>query len=313
MPPPQLPLTLDRDWKRAPAEIVSAFLSHECFFLAAGISFYFMLSLVPMLFLFLAVIGHFLQGSESVHGDLLDAVRAYIPFLSDEIIRNIEQVVRKPHLLGWIGGGALFLSTDLVFVAIQSSLDKIFVPGRRGFLKSKMFSVLAGVVVFLVVLGTIAVNAVDSSVTRMETEAFRAVAGPSGELPVGLHLSQWMIVLLVLACFTLAIRALPHPDVPIRQAFWGAVLATGLWVAGRTYYLWYLENVSKVGPLFGSLSAVVLTMIWVYVSSLMFLLGAELTRWLIVTDPRRAGRRSSAAGTEQEPVPETPKDRPGRS
>jgi hypothetical protein len=35
----------------------------------------------------------------------------------------------------------------------------------------------------------------------------------------------------------------------------------------------------------------------------MFLLGAELTRWLIVTDPRRAGRRRSAAGTEQDPVP----------
>jgi membrane protein len=304
MPTQQLPLALDRDWKRAPVEIVRAFSTHECFFLAAGISFYFMLSLIPMLFLLLAVIGYFLRGSESVHGDLLDAVRAYIPFLSDEIIRNIEQVVRKPHLLGWIGGGALFLSTDLVFVAMQSSLDKIFVPGRRGFLKSKMFSVLAAVVVFLVVLGTIAVNAVDGTVARLEEEALRAVAGAGGELPVGLHLSRWMIVALLLACFTLAIRTLPHPHVPVRYAFWGAALATGLWALGRAYYLWYLENVSKVGPLFGSLSAVVMTMIWVYVSSLMFLLGAELTRWLIVTDPRRAGRRRSAAGTEQDPVPE---------
>lgn len=306
MPPPQLPLSIDREWKRAPAEVLSAFRSHECFFLAAGISFYFMLSLIPMLFLLLAVIGHFLQGSASVHGDLLDAVRAYIPFLSDEIIRNIEQVVHKPHLLGWIGGGALFLSTDLVFVAIQSSLDKIFVPGRRGFLKSKMFSVLAAVVVFLVVLSTIAVNAVDGSVARMETEALRAVARSSGDLPVGLHLSQWSIAALLLACFTLAIRVLPHPDVPFRQAFWGGALATGLWVPGKLYYMWYLQHVSKVGPLFGSLSAVVMTMLWVYVSSLMFLLGAELTRWLMVTDPRRAGRRTSAAGTEQDPVPEPP-------
>jgi uncharacterized BrkB/YihY/UPF0761 family membrane protein len=110
----------------------------------------------------------------------------------------------------------------------------------------------------------------------------------------------------MLACSTLAIRVLPHPHVPLRYAFWGAALATGLWVVARGYYLGYLQHVSRVGPLFGSLSAVVMTLIWVYASSLTFLVGAELTRWLIVTDPRRAGRRSSAAGTEQDPVPETP-------
>lgn len=309
MPSQQLPLGLDRDWKRAPAEILTAFRSHDCFFLAAGISFYFMLSLIPMLFLLLAVIGYFLRGSESVHGDLLDAVHLYIPFLSGEIIRNIEQVVRKPHLLGWIGGVGLFLSTDLVFVAMQSSLDKIFVPGRRSFLRSKMFSVVAAVVVFLVVLSTIAVNAVDGTVTRLEADALRAAGSLTGEVPVGLHVSRWTIVALLLACFTLAIRVLPHPDVPFRYAFWGGALASGLWVLARGTYLGYLENVSKVGPLFGSLSAVVMTLIWVYASSLTFLLGAELTRWLIVTDPRRAGRRSSAAGTEQDPVPEVPPPR----
>ena len=35
------------------------------------------------------------------------------------------------------------------------------------------------------------------------------------------------------------------------------------------------------------LVAVILTLIWVYVSSLVFLAGAEFTRWLIVTDPMR--------------------------
>ena len=92
--------------------------------------------------------------------------------------------------------------------------------------------------------------------------------------------------------FTLAIRVLPHPEVPFRYAFWGGALATGLWVLARGTYLGYLENVSKVGPLFGSLSAVVMTLVWVYASSLTFLLGAELTRWLIVTTKRVAHRHA---------------------
>lgn len=271
---------LRRSWRRAPIEIVRSFQDHECFFLAAGISFYFMLSLIPMLFLLLAVIGYFLQGTTHVRQDLLDAVHAYVPFLSNEVVQNIETVVRNPGLLGWIGGGALFLSTDLVFVAIQSSLDKIFVPGRRSFLKSKMLSVLLAVMVFCVILGTIAVNAVDRSLDTLE-------ARPGNAVPVGLHLSTSAIGALLLGCFTLAIRMLPHVSIPFRYAFFGGLLGAGMWLIVKAYYVWYLSTISKVGPLFGSLSAVILTLIWVYVSSLVFLLGAEFTRWLILTDPER--------------------------
>jgi membrane protein len=277
-----------RRWRRAPVEIVQSFRDHECFFLAAGVSFYFMLSLIPMLFLLLAVIGYFLQGTTHVRQDLLEAVHAYIPFLSNEVVQNIETVVRNPGLLGWIGGGMLFLSTDLVFVALQSSLDKIFVPGRRSFLKSKMFSVLLGVMVFCVILGTIAVNAVDRSL-----DTFERLAEPA--VPVGLHLSTPVIGALLLACFTLAIRMLPHVAIPLRYAFFGGLLGTGMWLVVKAYYVWYLSTISKVGPLFGSLSAVILTLMWVYVSSLVFLLGAEFTRWLILTDPER---RAGAAARE---------------
>jgi membrane protein len=278
-----------RSWKRAPLEIVAAFRCHECLFLAAGISFYFMLSLVPMLFLTLAVIGHFLRGS-TVREDLLNAVHAYIPFLTNEIIKNIDQVVRNPGLLGWIGGAALFLSTDLVFVAVQSSLDKIFAPGRRSFLKSKMSAVFLAVMVFCVLMATIAVNAVDRSVT--EIEALASAAGWPRGWPVGLHLSTWTIALLMLGCATFAIRVLPHVDVPFRYALSGAIVATGFWLLVKAYYVGYLENISKVGPLFGSLSAVILTLVWVYMSALVFLVGAEVTRWLVVTDPRRSAEPS---------------------
>jgi len=282
--PPSLwpsPVELRRRWLSAPLDIFRAFRDHGCYFLAAGISFYFMLSLIPMLFLLLAVIGYFLQDTAVVRDDLTAAVHQYIPFLTEEIIRNIDQVVQNPTLLGWIGGAGLFLSTDLVFVAVQSSLDRIFVPSRRGFLKSKMLSVLLAVTVFCVILLTIAVKAVDTSLDRLVAET------DLGGFPVGLHLSTGTIGLLLVGSFTLTIRVLPHTDVPTRYAILGGAAGAGAWLLVKSGYVWYLQNVSKVGPLFGSLSAVILTLIWVYVSALVFLAGAELTRWLIVTDPTR--------------------------
>jgi len=271
-----------RRWRRAPIDVFQAIQAHGCYFLAAGMSFYFMLSLVPMLFLLLAVIGYFLRGAEAVtvREDLLAAVHQYIPFLTSEIVRNIQQVVRNPGLLGWIGGAGLFLSTDLVFVAVQSALDKIFVPGRRSFLMSKALSVLLGVLVFCVILVTIAINAVDQSLEHLIGEM--AVSRS-----IGLHISTGTIGLLLVLGFTVAIRMLPHVHVPMKYAFLGGVVAAAMWIGVKSYYVWYLTNVSKVGPLFGSLSAVILTMIWVYVSSFVFLVGAEFTRWLMLTDPAR--------------------------
>jgi membrane protein len=92
----------------------------------------------------------------------------------------------------------------------------------------------------------------------------------------------------MLGCATFAIRVLPHVEIPLRYAFAGAIVATGFWLLVKAYYVGYLENVSKVGPLFGSLSAVILTLVWVYMSTLVFLVGAEVTRWLVLTDPRRS-------------------------
>lgn len=252
--------------------------------MAAGISFYFMLSLVPMLFLLLAILGFFLQGSLAVQEGLRQAVRQYIPFLTDDILRNIEHVVEKPTLLGWIGGISLLLSADLVFMAVQSSLDKIFAPGRSSFLRSKMLSVLLAVLVCCGVIVTIFVNAVDQSLESVQTNSGTLSGlGTLTGLSVGLHLSPWIVALLLIAWFTLAVKLLPHQVIPLRYALAGGLLGAVLWVAGRTYYIWYLENVSRLGPLFGSLGAVVLTLLWVYVSSLAFLFGAELTRWLMQT------------------------------
>jgi membrane protein len=276
-----------RRWLSAPRQVLLSFREHECFFMAAGISFYFMLSLVPMLFILLAILGFFLRGSVTVQEGLREAVREYIPFLTDELLRNIEHVVERPTLLGWIGGIALLLSADLVFMAVQSSLDKIFAPGKSSFLRSKVISVLLAVLVCCGVIVTIFVNAVDQSLEGVQggPGALSGIGALTG-VSVGLHLSPWIVAALLVAWFTLAVKLLPHKVIPLRYACAGGLLGALLWVAGRTYYIWYLENVSRLGPLFGSLGAVVLTLIWVYVSSLAFLLGAELTRWLMLTAPQ---------------------------
>ena len=68
-----MPKGLRRRWLVAPLDIFRSFREHGCYFLAASVSFYFLMSLVPMLFLFLAVIGYFLRDTATVRADLTNA------------------------------------------------------------------------------------------------------------------------------------------------------------------------------------------------------------------------------------------------
>ena len=69
------------------------------------------------------------------------------------------------------------------------------------------------------------------------------------------------------------------PDHPTPSWRWlspGAVVATLLWLAGTTAFALYVSNFGDYGATYGSLSAVVVLLTWLWLSAYVFLLGAEL-------------------------------------
>jgi membrane protein len=72
-------------------------------------------------------------------------------------------------------------------------------------------------------------------------------------------------------------RYAPSRDTPRwRWASWGAVLATLLWLIGSALFSWYVANFGNYNETYGSIGAVVVLMMWLWLSVLIVLLGAEV-------------------------------------
>jgi membrane protein len=253
--------------------------------LAAAISFYALLSLIPVLFLVIAILGYVVGSSQETSRAVLAWVREFIPHLSEDFTRNLEWVVANRGRLSWLGLASLVIASGLVFHATEFALDRLFaVSQRRSFLRSRLLSMSIVVAMGVVLLFSFYVGIV-----------FHAIKADPDLIPFG---HDWLVplarglrvqyvasVALVLACFTVALHVFPNAPVGWRAAFLGGAAGTVLWEVARRFFLWYLANLAQFYVVYGSLGALVAVMVWIYMSATIFLYAAAC----VVVLERRGG------------------------
>jgi len=251
------------------------FYSDGCPTLAAAISFYALLSLIPILFLVIALLGYAIGSSQETFRAVLAWVREFIPHLSDDFTRNLQWVVTNRGRLSWLGLASLTIAAGLVFHAIEFALDRLFaVSRRRSFVRSRLLSMGIVVAMGTVLLFSFYVGVVFHAINA---DPDLVPFGKDWLVPLarGLRVQYLTSVALVLGGFTLALRVFPHVAVGWRAAFLGACVGTLLWEVARRFFLWYLANLAQFYVVYGSLGALVAVMVWIYMSATIFLYAAE--------------------------------------
>jgi membrane protein len=89
---------------------------------------------------------------------------------------------------------------------------------------------------------------------------------------------RWVILAIIVVCFLcLVYKIAPaRKHTKFKWAFPGALLATILWLLASWGFSFYVKNFGSYGEVYGSISAVVVLLLWLYITSLIILLGAEL-------------------------------------
>jgi len=259
------------------------FYRDGCPTLAAAISFYALLSLIPVCFLVIAFAGYVIGSSQETYKAVLDWVREFIPHLSDDFTHNLESVVQNRGRLSWLGLGSLTIAASLVFQATEFALDHVFaVENRRSFWRSRLLSVTIVVGMGIVLLFSFYVGVLFHT---LNTDPSLAPIGHAVLMPMArwMRVQYFTSVALVVGAFTLALRVFPHAPVGAREAFLGGCVGTLLWEVGRRVFLWYLANLAQFYVVYGSLGALVAVMVWIYMSATIFLYAAEC----VVTLQRR--------------------------
>jgi membrane protein len=246
-------------------EVLRKYHHDDCLTYAASISFFLTISLIPLATLFFKLLGLML-GSGAYSAELQRAISEVYPYLPQGFIMDTIQHSRR---IGGIGSSwvVLFIGAHWGVNQLDRSLSHIFglrikvYRQTRKYNIFRRFAVVLGGLVFLVLL--LAVGFEWTLRLKMPLALLAMYTG----LPAVLGL------LLV----TTILQHLPRRHVLFRHALLGGLVCTSLWWVAKVIFGWYLHHTPTWGVLYGSLGSVMASLVFLYYSCAIFMLGAEVT------------------------------------
>jgi membrane protein len=241
--------------------------------LAAGVAFYAMLAIFPAIIAVVTVYGMVADPAqvESQVSELAKSLPAGADELLTEQLTNVVNAGRQSLSIGLaLSLLALLWSVSSGVQGLVKSLNAIYDEREtRGFVKLRGLSLLltlGAIVVAVIALALIAVfpNFVES-----------LGLGQAGELAASI--GRWVLLAaLMLVALGVVYRLAPDRANPRwRWVSWGAVVALVLWLLGSVGFSWYVDNFGKYNQTYGALAAVIILLLWLFLSAFAILLGAE--------------------------------------
>ena len=249
------------------------FRAHDCSLLAAGLAFYTILSLFPLLLGLTAIFGPLLEDT-ALQQQLIATVGNAFPGSADLVTRTFTEVAGGQRTIGAVSLVALIWSANQVFVAIRRALNRAWgVERTHPFIHRRLLeAAMMGSIVLLVLISWAGV-ALFSAIRPLLPPAL-AVPG-SG--PVAGAVTALTSFALSLGVFALLYRYVPKANVTWADVRLGALLAAILFEAGKYAFSWYLTGFARYSLIYGSLGTTIVFLMWTYLVALILLLGAELT------------------------------------
>ncbi len=254
--------------------------------LAAALAFFALMSFIPLLILAVASLGYILESSEAAYERVVNFVGQLAPHTVSNIMPLIKETISMKYAYGWVGMLILVWVGSRVFEILEQALNRVWTLREdRPLLKRTGMALILvpGMVLFLgVSLGLSAFYSISRTFeipwmhVRLE------------EIPFLFALIGRLIPFVVsIAGFYLVYKIIAATQVHRKDAFIGALTAALLWEVLKRGYDWYVTNIWEVNAIFGGLGTIAVFVIWVYLSCMVLLFGAEVAyNWQKVEETR---------------------------
>lgn len=266
---------------RLARQTLREFRADDCMQVAGAVAYFVLLALFPLLIFLVSLLGLVLR-DPALQRQFIDQVLAYIPLTQQtgpgsvaETVRAVAQssgAVSVASLLGMAWSGSS------LFSVLRKAINTAFGLKPKGsffWQKATDLTMLLGLP--LLFLASVTATGLISGLRTLggQLPEFGFVISATGLL---WNLAALLVplVLSFAACLALYWSA-PTPRVALRDLWPGAVLAAVLFEAAKAGFGFYVANFGKYDAVYGSLGAAVALLFWIYVSSVIMLLGAELS------------------------------------
>jgi YihY family inner membrane protein len=267
---------------------LNKFDKDDCVTLSLSVSFVFLLSIIPFstlsILIFDLIKGIFISNtafSGNISETLAEEINHIIPFVTKNWIKSH---VINPDAYGSfkaINFLMLPIISGLFFKSLETSYRKIFQLPSRHLLFGQAFyviiSVFAGLLFFmanfiLIILSTVIshiLNAINntpyvSQISQMAMTAFTS------------HRINVLSVIVLIAFYLGTIKLFLNVKIQLRHRLVSALVFCLLWILARKLFSLYISHITEVNLLYGSLSSVIVILMWIFYSSLALLFSVEV-------------------------------------
>ena len=254
------------------------FAEDNCSQLAAAISYYVLFSIIPLAIFLTSVFGFVVRNSD-IQDEVTDRLVEAIPLeegeghdLVSDTIRGVSRVSGALTAVGLIG---MAWSASVMFGAIRKALNIAWdTEVHRPPVQQKLIDMAMVLGLGLLLGASIAVTAALRTMRELSDEALGPLSTGTGFFWSALPLM--LPGFLTFLVFLLIYRFVPNVSHSLRDVWPGALLAAALFELLKNGFVLYVAKFNNYDVVYGSLGAVMLFLLWTYLSANVLLLGAEL-------------------------------------
>ncbi len=263
-----------RGWKDILLRVYSNIGKDRIVLVAAGVTFYSLLAIFPAIAALVALYGLFADPSSiASHLDSLSGVLpgGALDVIRDQLNRVASQGQTKLGVAFIIGFLVSLWSANAGIKSVFDALNLVYnEEEKRGLVKLNLVSLaftVAAIVFVVIALGCIAALPAVFSSGQLQ-----------GTMAQLVSVARWPILLILIAVgLAFVYRYGPSRAEPQwRWITWGSALAAIGWIAVSILFSWYAAHFGSYNKTYGSLGAVIGFMFWLWLSTIVVLLGAEL-------------------------------------
>ncbi len=251
------------------------FYRDNCSLMAAAISFYAILSFIPLFLVFISAAGFVLHASEQALASVTILLVKTFPASTADVFKILTDLMQRKTVFGMIGLAGLIWAASRIFSAVENSMNIVWkVKKGRAYWHSKFLSLLLVPISVLIMFSSIAFT------------AFYTVAKDLTIPLIGLKVSEATFMSKVFAIlfplvlgfilFFLIYKIIPYRKINTRAALIGAVCSSVMWEAAKLLFDIYIKNYAHYQRIYGSFGTVVVMFFWIYYSAFIILIGAEI-------------------------------------
>ncbi len=302
---PDSPTKLTKhSWSYVARKTAREFSKDECTDLAAALTYYAILALFPAMIALLSMVGLFGQGKATVDTLLGILKQVGAGSLVGTIEGPLTTMAAQPQAAGFafvIGLATALWSASGYVGSFGRAMNRIYeIREGRPFWKLRPVMLL----ITLIALVLVAAVAIALVVSGPAAEAVGNAIGIGSTGVLVWNIAKWPVILLAVV-LVVAILYYATPNVKQPKFRWisvGALLAIVVWIIASAAFGFYVASFSSYNKTYGALAGVVVFLLWLWITNLALLFGAELDSEL------ERGRELQAGVAAEETVQLPPRD-----